>query len=377
MSQTFVADVVAGLGHAGWQAWVMSLQPPINRTLFPEPPDERILRPERPRLSRRLLNRLARRSTRDRMAYWWRPSIRASDPSVAHFHFGWAAAPCRLAVLGVPALVSFHGSDVTSWPHRAPENLALYEALFSELHHATASSRFIERRLRALGFAGETHVVPTGVHLDQFRYREPPANHEGARLLFIGRQVACKGLDVLLNALPRLAAEYPGVQLDVIGDGVERSANEALASRLGLRNRVTFHGAQPRVAVIAALHAADVLVVPSRRTALGEEEGSPVAPKEAMAVGVPVVATDVGGMPEVVPPDVGGELVPPESPEALAYRLRDMLASRDDWVRRARLGRRFVENNFDAERLLERTAAIYERVAADVPRRSPQARRVS
>src|SRR3954447_9484786 len=314
VSQTFVADTVTGLDSVGWQGGVMSYEPPINRDVFPEPPDERILRPVRPRLSRRLVNRLARRSERERTAYWLRPSVAASGAAIVHCHFGWSATPCSLALLEAPALVSFHGSDVTSWPHRAPETLAQYEDLFAELRHATVSSRFIERRLRALGFSGETHLVPPGVDLDQFHYRDPTVTGNRARLLFVGRQVACKGLDVLLEALPRLVADHPGVSLDVIGDGADRKANEALTSRLGIGGRVIFHGARPRAAVIAALQASDVLVAPSRRSPIGEEEGSPVVPKQALAVGVPVVAADIGGMRQVVPPELRGELVAPESP---------------------------------------------------------------
>jgi colanic acid/amylovoran biosynthesis glycosyltransferase len=186
------------------------------------------------------------------------------------------------------------------------------------------------------------------------------------KLLFVGRQVPCKGLDVLLRALPRIDAALP-VTLDVIGDGAGHGDNERLVREFGLERRVRFHGARSRKDVVAAMAEADILVVPSRVTPAGEAEGSPVAPKEALAVGLPVVATEVGGLPEVVPSEYRHELVPPDDPAALAARIGEVIAARANWPDRARAGRRFVEEMFDAARLGEQTARIYERIW-DAPR---------
>jgi glycosyltransferase involved in cell wall biosynthesis len=341
---------------------VVSKQPPANRDVFPYPAGERILGLHEPPLLRRAVGRLARRTPRDRMASWWIPAVRRARPDVVHVHFGWLGAEVGLSRLGRPAVVSFHGSDVTSWPGRDPQHPVLYAQLFREITCATATSRFIERRLRALGYRGPLEVLPPGVRLGEFPFREPELTRGELKLLFVGRQVACKGLDVLLRALPRIDAQLP-VTLDVIGDGTDRDANEGLAHELGIARRVRFHGAGSRKDVVAAMSAADVLVVPSRVTPAGEAEGSPVAPKEALAIGLPVVATDVGGLPEVVPPEYGHELVPPDDPAALAARVGEVLADRPNWPRRARAGRQFVEDNFDWARLGERAARIYERVS--------------
>jgi glycosyltransferase involved in cell wall biosynthesis len=292
--------------------------------------------------------------------------VRRAEPDVLHVHFGWMGAEIGPTPVQCPVIVSFHGSDVTAWPHRDPRHLALYRQLFSEITYATASSRFIEERLRGLGYRGPLEVLPPGVRLEDFPFREPDVSRSEVRLLFVGRQVACKGLDVLLRALPEVPAAR-AVTLDVIGDGAERKANERLARELGVDRRVRFHGARPRKAVVAAMAAADVLVVPSRVTRAGEAEGSPVAPKEALAVGVPVVATEVGGLPEVVPPEHRHELVRPDEPGALAAQIGELLADRPNWSHRARVGRGFVEDMFDWAQLGARTARMYEDVS-DVSR---------
>jgi colanic acid/amylovoran biosynthesis glycosyltransferase len=361
-SQTFIADAILEAERHGWEAWIVSKLPPANRDAFPYPSDDRILGLYEPPRWRRALGRVARRPPRERMASWWLPAVRRVQPDVLHVHFGWMGAEIGLARLRRPVVVSFHGSDVTAWPSRDPSHHALYADLFPEITCATVTSRFIERRLRGLGYGGPLEVLPPGVRLKDFPFREPDVSRSEARLLFVGRQVACKGLDVLLRALPQVPTPLP-VTLDVIGDGSDRQANERLARGLGVDRRVRFHGAQQRKDVVSAMAAADVLVVPSRVTPAGEAEGSPVAPKEAFAVGLPVVATEVGGLPEVVPPEHRHELVRPDEPDALAAQIGELIVDRPNWPHRARIGRRFVEDMFDWAQLGKRTADIYERIS--------------
>jgi colanic acid/amylovoran biosynthesis glycosyltransferase len=362
ISQTFVADIIREAERHGWEGWVVSKERRANPAVFPFPPDERVLRPHTPRW-RRVAGRRAPPATREQTASWWVPPIRTAKPDLLHVHFGWTGAEIALSRLRAPVLVSFHGSDVTAWPTADPSRPALYAALFREITWATATSRFIEQRLRALGYEGPLELLPAGVRLADFPFREPATSGAGVRLLFVGRQVACKGLDVLLRALPLIVAPVP-VLLDVIGDGNEREANEQLAGHLGVGRCVRFLGARPRRDVVESMTAADILIVPSRVTSIGEAEGSPVAPKEALAIGLPVVATDVGGLPEVVPPEHRHELVMPENPSALAARITDLVAERSNWPERARIGRQFVEQRFDWTQLGRRTVRIYEQAVA-------------
>jgi glycosyltransferase involved in cell wall biosynthesis len=263
--------------------------------------------------------------------------------------------------LGIPLLVSFHGTDVTVDP-ALPGRARHYRRLLQRLHRATAVSDFIEGKLRALGFAGDVDRVPAGVRLDRFPFRGPRTLNGEVRLLFVGRQVPRKGLDVLLRALPQLSATRE-VWLDVIGDGPSRAANEGLARELGLARRVVFHGAQPHDAVRDALGRADLLVLPSRTPPDGEAEGSPVITKEALAIGLPIVATDNGGTVETLPPAYRHELVPEDDAGALAARIDDVVAQHGRWPERVGEGRRWVEEQFDWRVLARRLAGIYEELA--------------
>ena len=353
-SQTFVLDAILELQRRGWQTDVLSLLPPTG-------PGRAL--PLVPRRNHALVRRVRRRVRRESegisAAYQSAEAVQAAKPDFLHIHFGWTAAIVGVERLGVPALVSFHGSDVNAWPHRDPANLAAYGELFARIDHATTVSDLLADRLRDLGFTGSIEVIPAGVRLDRFVFRPPDANARDPRLLFVGRLVSCKGLDTLIGALPYILEASPRVELDVIGDGDLREKAQQLAGELGVSHCIRFHGAQPHARVADAMRDADVLVVPSRRSSVGEEEGSPVAPKEALAIGVPVVATAVGGIPDIIAPEYRDELVAPDDPQALGAQVLRVLEARREWGERARIGRAWVEQQFDSRQLIDRVETLY------------------
>jgi glycosyltransferase involved in cell wall biosynthesis len=366
-SETFLAEVVRGLDRLGWEAWVASEREPVNREAFPFPPDGRLLRPQPPSRARRALGRAVRRSPRERGAAWWRPLVDRVRPALQHVHFGWLAATVAFERLGAPLIVAFHGSDVRSWPHRSTENRRAFDALLRSLDVATSSSRSIAAALRSLGYGGRIEVIPPGVPLDRFAFREPERDAAPPRLLFVGRQVQCKGLDVLLRALPSVLGRHPGATLTVIGEGPEAPRHAQLVRTLRLGESVRFLGACAHADVAVELRRAHALVVPSRTEASGAAEGSPVAPKEALATGVPVVATTCGGLPEVIPPAQRGSLVPENDAPALAGAIAALLDRPDTWGALAVEGRRWVEEQFDSARLARRLADLYAEVSGERP----------
>jgi colanic acid/amylovoran biosynthesis glycosyltransferase len=272
-------------------------------------------------------------------------------------------------------VVGFHGFDVTVFPRYgyidlgaespapSPAMVFPYRRLFEQVEHALVVSRFLEAKLRALGFGGQVHVVPSGIRLGNFPFRGARATQDELRLLFIGRLVPYKGLDVLLKALPVLPRR---ATLEVIGDGPARARSEALAQELGVAGRVAFRGARSHAEVLRALQRADVLVVPSKTMPTGQAESLSNVVKEGLAVGLQVVASRSGGIPEVVPPQLRDELVPEDDPVALAERLTGYLDERGGWEERARSGRAWVEEHFDWRQLAPRIAAVYE-AALDRP----------
>jgi glycosyltransferase involved in cell wall biosynthesis len=202
------------------------------------------------------------------------------------------------------------------------------------------------------------HVVPNGIDADLFRPRPRSEVRSklgldgGALFICAGRLNYQKGMHYALSALARLA---PGSKLVIVGEGEERERLEGLARSLGLNDDVLFVGGQPREMVAKYLAAADVFLFPTERA-----ESFGIVLAEAMASGLPVVASETGALREVIGrPGVSGLLVPPGDVDALADRMRTLLA--DEALRR-RLGeaaRRRVLREYTVERMVERTLEVY------------------
>jgi glycogen(starch) synthase len=154
------------------------------------------------------------------------------------------------------------------------------------------------------------------------------------RLGFVGRLVRQKGVDVLIAAFGLLATRYPLLALTVVGDGEERGALEAQARSLGLGRRIAFRGALTHAEVYGFLSTVGALIVPSRCEPFG------LAALEAAQMGLPVVASDVDGLPEIVVDRVTGLLASADDPAALAHSIELLLENRGraaTWGAAARL----------------------------------------
>jgi glycosyltransferase involved in cell wall biosynthesis len=167
-------------------------------------------------------------------------------------------------------------------------------------------------------------------------------------VLTIARLDAQKGISHLLDA----AAAVPDVSFAIAGDGPDRAALEAQTAKLGLADRVRFLG--HRRDVPALLAAADLFVLPSLY------EGLPLSVLEAMAAGVPVVATAIGGTDEVVRDGETGTLVPPADPLALAAAITRTLADRDQAKRLAAGAREFVAREYSVQSMVGAVSRLYD-----------------
>jgi glycosyltransferase involved in cell wall biosynthesis len=239
---------------------------------------------------------------------------RGFRPDLLHGHVYTAGAVAVVLgrALAVPVVVSEHYS---LWPLglATRRDVALGRLAFGRAEIVAPVSRSLQEAIEGYGIRGEFRVVPNVVDAEVFRNRSwPPAG--GRRLLFVGGLVPLKGLSTLLEAVARLG----DVRLDVVGDGPQRAESESLAERLGIGELVVFHGAVPREHVARFMREADLYILPS------EWETLSCAVLEAQVSGLPVVATEVGGVPEVVPPEAG-LLVPPSDPAALADAIANAL----------------------------------------------------
>lgn len=195
--------------------------------------------------------------------------------------------------------------------------------------------------------AGDVAVVPNATEPVAAGKSSRAASDGPPTLLFVGRLRLRKGLEVALEALRVLDAGEGAPSLLIVGDGEHRQRLEARTRALGLEGRVTFAGRQPREQVEALMDRARVLVVPSLY------EGMPLVIVEAMQRGLPVVASAVSGIPEVVIDGETGWLVPSEDPSALAAALGEACRDAAEAERRGERGRDRLVSQYSPERVAE------------------------
>lgn len=293
--------------------------------------------------------------------------LQLARPRLLHAHFavdGARALPIAER-LGIPLVITLHGYDVTTKDSglRALPGGAFYLKHRQRLWDGAAVflciSEFLRERALAAGFPAEKlRVHYIGVDLDRFS----PGRGERRKnlVLYVGRIVEVKGLAYLLRAMALIG---PRAELVVLGDGPLRAEMEALAAELGVR--CEFLGAQPIDKVRQWLARARVLCLPSVTTASGATEGLGIAACEAQAMGVPVVGTWGGGIPEVVVDGETGLLAAERDSAALAGHIVRLLDDDVFWRKCSEGGAAHVRQKFNLAAQTRELEKIYGQVIAD------------
>jgi len=399
LSETFIAQELLGLQQRGLAFEIVSLRHPTDRAAHPVHaaiaapvrylPEYLYQEPLRVLRSwwkaRRLPGYRAARAT------WWRDVRRDPTPNRVR-RFGQA---CVLAAELDPAIRHLYAHFL-----HTPSSVARYAAIMSRRSwSASAHAKDIwttpgwekREKLADLAWAvtctavgrdhlaalapdpGRVDLLYHGLDLTDF----PPPAERPARdgsdpadpvvIASVGRAVAKKGYDDLLAALAALPADLHWRFVHIGGGGLIKALREQ-ARALGIADRITWSGAQPRAAVLAALAAGDLFVLASKIAGDGDRDGLPNVLMEAQAAGLAAVATRVAAIPELIEDGVTGVLVPPEDPSALAAALE--VVARDPARRRAlgAAGRERVRTAFGHDAGLDRLAARFG--LGDSPRRA-------
>ena len=296
--------------------------------------------------------------------------LRARGITHLHNHFGNSSCSVAMltsAISGIPFSYTMHGPAIFFEPRiwRIDEKIA--RATF-----VACISHFC--RSQGMIFSDPIHwpklrIVHCGIN--PARYGTVPRETPGKRILFVGRLAAVKGVPVLLDAFARVLKDHPDAELTLVGDGPERPRIEARARALGCDHAVRFAGYLSQDEVTAELARADLFALPSFA------EGVPVVLMEAMASRLPVVATRLAGIPELVEDGVSGRVVPPGDSAALAAALAELLSDPDLRARMGTAGRAKVEAEYDMAGEAARLAVLFRGAAGEALRPDPQGEQAS
>jgi glycosyltransferase involved in cell wall biosynthesis/GT2 family glycosyltransferase len=276
----------------------------------------------------------------------------AAEPAAKlHCHFAGAEALATLRIsrlLRRPYALTAHAYDIFRDPSNLREKLERATVVF------TGCAYNVEYLRSVVGpsHRDSIHEIVMGIDPDRFTRSAP--HPEGRRVIGVGRLVEKKGFADLIEAV----ATLPDTELVLVGDGPLRAELQALAERVGAGARVQFAGAVEPDAIRGFLEQADVLAMPCVVAGDGDRDSMPVVVKEALALELPVVATDEVGLPELIRP-AWGRLVPPHDPAALARGLEEVLAwPAAERAAAGQAGRAHVMEHCNVDRETERLAAL-------------------
>jgi len=265
----------------------------------------------------------------------------------------------------LPVVLTAHAGDI--FPLRRPGLRALLRYTLERAAAVTANSRATAAELLQVAPGISPAVIPMGVDLERFSPRPEQARAlrqalapNGSLILHVGRFAPKKGQTYLLRAMPHILQRRPEARLALIGFGPLQPALQSEARSLGLGERVHFIGKVPHEEMPDYFAAADVFVLPSIVSPSGDTEGLGVVLLEALAAGTPVVASRVGGIPDIVRDGETGLLVEEKQPEALAKAILQLLEQPALGRRLIEEGRRHIEQFFSWPGVARRFESLFE-----------------
>ncbi|MDO5067252.1 MAG: glycosyltransferase [Propionibacteriaceae bacterium] len=286
----------------------------------------------------------------------------AMTEGIDHLHAHFASMAGRVAWIasqlsGLPYTVTTHAKDIY---HESVDPVWL-RRVCGDAQQVIAISQFNQRHLEQVleGTNADIQLQYNALELDRFIYSDPVPHSEVLRISAVGRLVPKKGFADLIDAVARL--EVP-VEVQIAGDGEERANLEARIAAAGLGDRIRMVGPKTQSEVIEMVRNSDVFVAPCIPADDGNIDGLPTVVLEAMALGTPVLATAVSGLPEVIHDHRTGLMTEPGDVPALAEALTLVASSQVPVQQLARNARALIEERFDSRRQAARLSELQNEV---------------
>jgi len=277
---------------------------------------------------------------------------------------GLVGAICR-KVLRKPLVVTVHAGDV--FPLVRKKYLrSVGRIVLNSCDVCTVNSSATGDAVRVVaGSTKRIEIIPMGVDLEVFSKNAIPLDQDseaegGERIiLFVGRLAEKKGINYLIEAMPTILHHIPEARLVIVGYGPERGRLEGLVGELGLHDKVAFAGEVPNAELVRYYQKAHLLVLPSIVDSRGDTEGLGIVILEAMACGVPVVASNVGGIPDIIEPNWNGFLSKPGNPPDIADKVVELLSDKRLRERLSQNAIETVRGSFSWEAVAEKFSTLY------------------
>lgn len=282
--------------------------------------------------------------------------MRKIKPDIVHGQSLPSGIPAWAAkkFLKIPYVIWGQGSDIylPGWFTRMTSKPILQNA-----DVALALTEDMKQKMREI-CDREVSVMPNGVDLERFKISSGGKKEGNAKtIVFVGRLHPVKGAQYLIEAMAIIHRKMPDVKLVIVGDGIERSRLEELREKLDLNGCIQFAGQVPQERIPQIMHQADVFALPSLSESFG------IVNIEAMAAGLPIVTTNVGGLPELIKNGENGFVVEPKNPEAIAEKIL-LILNNNDLKAIVSTNNITKSQYYSWDNVVEKIITIYEKVGS-------------
>lgn len=263
--------------------------------------------------------------------------------------------------------VSFRGYDLMRMV--LEHGPGVYKELFDKGDVFLPVSQYFAKKLEEMGCSKrKIRVLYSGIDVQKYQYRERTFDfQEKIELLSAGRLVEKKGIKYVIYAVEKLVKQYPGVRYTIVGTGKAEDELKRLSGSLKLEDNIHFINGLSDDEMQKIYEKSQIFVLPCVQAQDHDQEGIPNVLKEAMATGLPVISTRHSGIPELVQDGVSGFLVPERDVDGLVSKCEYLISHPQRCAEMGRLGRKFVEKNFEISQLNQRLIELYAQPLNTLP----------
>lgn len=261
-------------------------------------------------------------------------------------------------------ITTFRGDDISRFVRE--KGTEIYNELFKTGDFFMVNCDFFRQRAIALGCDGNKIVVHrSGLDCSRFPFRPRHLPADGQiRITTIGRLVEKKGIEYSIRAVAKQVRVTPNLEYNILGDGCLRESLQELIDHLNVGNVIHLLGWKTEQEIIEIINNSQIFIAPSVTAKDGNQDAPINVLKEAMAMGLPVISTYHGGIPELVEDGVSGFLVPERDADALAEKLGYLIDHPEIWSEMGKAGQACVKAHYDLDKLNDRLVEIYQQLLA-------------
>ncbi|NJM70119.1 MAG: colanic acid biosynthesis glycosyltransferase WcaL [Scytonema sp. RU_4_4] len=395
LSETFILNQITGLLVRGQEVHIYGYHPDdtskthpdvekyklLDRTYYiPQIPNNYFLRflkglslictnfYKKPLVLLQSLNifRYGKRATSMRLLYSVIPLLNSQSYDIIHCQFGMYGIEGMIlrdigAIKG-KLITSFRGFDI-SWYVKACGK-DVYNELFVKGNFFLANCEFFKQRAIQLGCDEKKIVVHgSGIDCSRFTYKPRYPRPDGKIMIATtGRLIEKKGIEYGIRAVAKVAKLHQNFEYNIIGDGYLKENLQEVIDELNVADKVKLLGWKNQKEIIEILDNTHLFIAPSITAEDGNQDAPVNTLKEAMAMGLPVIGTRHGGIPELVEDGISGFLVPERDSDAIAQKVHYFIEHPEMWEQMGRAGRVYVEEHYDMNRLNDELVKIYQQV---------------